>query len=404
MQARTIEENLRVLHHAMKNGDQAVLSLRLETSGHSVTPYAIEDQGNGVFVVRVYDNNDPGNDTLFVEIDTNANTWNYQQCASFLIWDIGCEEWSGSNQDRSQALSIVPLPAYTEPLVCPWCHYRQSGANQIWVSGEVSPLLTDEQGRSIGERDDEVINEIPGASHTLIYGGQGSADGSIYSVPATSAYTITAANQTGTAEPLDIMQVGPGYVATVHERTLAPGVQDTLTISADGTQISYQAGDDGSASVALALDEPDQSHLVEIADATLAVSQTLDLQVTTETLTLRNNRASSNYDLRVQRNDANGEHTFYHADLALTEEQTHTVEHAAWDGSGSLRLNTSSADDAADTVVVLENQPLPEPTAFSLTATALRWAPVALAAGLVLVIIGAAIFWRNRQQSRTRRR
>jgi hypothetical protein len=47
---------------------------------------------------------------------------------------------------------------------------------------------------------------------------------------------------------------------------------------------------------------------------------------------------------------------------------------------------------------------LPEPATFSLTAVALRWAPVALAAGLVLVIIGAAIFWRNRQQSRTRRR
>ena len=44
--------------------------------GHAITPYAVEDKGDGKFAVLVYDNNYPGI-TRAVEFDTNANTWSY---------------------------------------------------------------------------------------------------------------------------------------------------------------------------------------------------------------------------------------------------------------------------------------------------------------------------------------
>ncbi len=45
--------------------------------GHEITPYAVEDQGNGNYGILVYDNNYPG-ETHVLTVDSNANTWAYQ--------------------------------------------------------------------------------------------------------------------------------------------------------------------------------------------------------------------------------------------------------------------------------------------------------------------------------------
>ena len=46
------------------------------TGGHAITPYAVEDQGNGKQNVLVYDNNFPGV-TREISFDRNADTWSY---------------------------------------------------------------------------------------------------------------------------------------------------------------------------------------------------------------------------------------------------------------------------------------------------------------------------------------
>src|SRR6476620_1257110 len=43
------------------------------TGGHAITAYEVQDQGNGIFWVMVYDNNYPGQERKMV-VDTNANT------------------------------------------------------------------------------------------------------------------------------------------------------------------------------------------------------------------------------------------------------------------------------------------------------------------------------------------
>ena len=43
--------------------------------GHAITPYAVEDAGNGVFNVLVYDNNWPNDDTRRVVFNTKRNSW-----------------------------------------------------------------------------------------------------------------------------------------------------------------------------------------------------------------------------------------------------------------------------------------------------------------------------------------
>ncbi len=53
------------------------------TEGHALTPYKVEDRGNGQYWVYVYDSNYPAEravalDDLHVEFDTVADTWSYQ--------------------------------------------------------------------------------------------------------------------------------------------------------------------------------------------------------------------------------------------------------------------------------------------------------------------------------------
>jgi hypothetical protein len=47
------------------------------SGGHAITPFAVVDQGNGIYGILVYDNNYP-NQTRMVEIDSNNDTFTYE--------------------------------------------------------------------------------------------------------------------------------------------------------------------------------------------------------------------------------------------------------------------------------------------------------------------------------------
>jgi hypothetical protein len=71
-------EVLAALAAALPSKEPLVLGVykRGLKDGHAITPLAIEDRGDGKFAVLVYDNNFP-NAIREVDIDQNANTWNY---------------------------------------------------------------------------------------------------------------------------------------------------------------------------------------------------------------------------------------------------------------------------------------------------------------------------------------
>src|SRR5262249_55807416 len=50
--------------------------------GHAITPYEVQDMGNGLFHIMVYDNNWPKDSNRFIEVDSNANTWTYLAATS----------------------------------------------------------------------------------------------------------------------------------------------------------------------------------------------------------------------------------------------------------------------------------------------------------------------------------
>ena len=92
------------------------------TGGHAITPFAVEDKGDGQFAILVYDNNFPGA-TRAVEVDTNEDTWSY-------VASTNPDEQSAlyEGDARSDTLELDPLsPGARVPRPCPFCAGEAKG-------------------------------------------------------------------------------------------------------------------------------------------------------------------------------------------------------------------------------------------------------------------------------------
>ncbi|OPY48840.1 MAG: hypothetical protein A4E49_03322 [Methanosaeta sp. PtaU1.Bin112] len=168
---------LDALTAAFANGSSAgewwVMGIYLPngSGGHAITPYAVEDLGNGTARIMVYDNNWP-KDSRFVEVDTINNSWRYLASANP---DEPDSLYSGNASTKN--LEIVSLSTRLGRQECDFCEEesttggssgQQTGPGtksiQIWQSGKARTLVTDDDGKRAGILDSgEMVNEIPGA-------------------------------------------------------------------------------------------------------------------------------------------------------------------------------------------------------------------------------------------------
>ena len=324
------------------------------TSGHSITPYAIEDQGDGVYWVRVYDNNHPNDANRYVVINTTNDTWSY---------NLGWTTWSGDA--TSHSLGTISISTYAQQPECPWCNgvgtLSGSPSGQVWLTGEGHLLITDSQGRRIGYVGDQFVNEVPGAFGSVPPGGLGIPAEPIYTLPLADTYTILLDGQTLTQmETVEVTQFGPGYAVQVGDVTMGPASQDWLTIASDGTQLAYQSSSDEEATLMLALDGADESNQLQINGADIGAGQAVALtaDVGNGQLVFDNAQASGGeYDLATKRISTAGVQMFVHADLVISATDTHYADYGAWDGSGSMTVYVDhSSDGTIDETLVLENQ------------------------------------------------
>lgn len=83
--------------------------------GHAVTPFAIEDWGNDLFAILVYDNNYP-NSTRKIIVDSNANTWRYN---TSINPNASASEYEGDAE--SKTLLLTPTSFRLQTQECPFC-------------------------------------------------------------------------------------------------------------------------------------------------------------------------------------------------------------------------------------------------------------------------------------------
>jgi len=83
--------------------------------GHAVTPFAIEDLGNDLFAILVYDNNYP-NTTHKIIVDSNTNTWRYKTSINPNASVSGYE-----GDAESKTLLLTPTSFHLQTQKCPFC-------------------------------------------------------------------------------------------------------------------------------------------------------------------------------------------------------------------------------------------------------------------------------------------
>lgn len=109
--------------------------------GHAVVGYAYERRGSKT-IVRVYDNNSPGEEDRQIVIDRAANTW-----SSNLSGQVG--KWTGSAADSN--IAARPLSTVLGPGVAPWNPTREHNedAGVLFVAGSEPGSLRVDEGDDV---------------------------------------------------------------------------------------------------------------------------------------------------------------------------------------------------------------------------------------------------------------
>ena len=310
---------------------------RDKTGGHAVTPYAV-DMGDGHKAkIKIYDNNYPGKEQT-IEVDRDANTWRY--FASQNPAEVG-SEYTGDATTKS--LGFMPTSARLAPQVCTFCGNvstqtpAQPAPRQLQVSGAGTVLVKDEAGNQAGTANGEPVNTIPGAEIAPLLG-----DGPTYwdakrppamTLPGSGALTVSLDGSASGPSPTDVMLTGPGYVLAVDDIQLDPGQKDTLTFSADNTEIDYKTAGSESPRIVLGvqLDGADYEFAIKVHGS--ASGSEVSIKMDLAAGKLRVSVKGGTYDIEVQRIGDEDSGVFTHKGTSSNAD-VFLFDYEAWAGNG----------------------------------------------------------------------
>jgi hypothetical protein len=213
------------------------------TAGHAVTPFALEENGDDVFHILVYDNNFPGI-IRAIEVDANEDTWSY----------VGGPDPSNTDQlyegdADTESMLLFPTSPGDETQPCPFCAGETVGQggsagslgsakqyDQITLDGDplnhAHLVLRDDEGRVTGFVGGKIVNNIPGVIVQR---------------------TLAAQNWRGAPEPTYLVPKGLDISATLDGSALEKPDKETITLIGQGL---YAEVDD-------IVVEPDSKNVIE---------------------------------------------------------------------------------------------------------------------------------------------
>jgi len=323
------------------------------SGGHAITPYAVIDQGGGIYHIMVYDNNWP-NEERVVEVDYNANTWKYQAATN----PNAPESLYEGNAD-THTLEVVGISPRLQQQDCDFCANGGSTGmnsgrglaapaenadfNQIWLTGQADLQIVTEDGKRIGFFDGEFINEIEGASGENFKFGVDIWDINnepVYKIPVGIAFSITVdASRSTEGITSDIAMIGPGYNLVVADLYLDPGTSDTITVSPDGTMLAYSTEYNDAPDMIFGVETPEADY--EFIVAALDIESgaefvvELDLEYGYLSVNTDNTTEYGIYEIVMYRIDDDGESWFSNDDIYMEPGDTSYFLFSEWEGPGS---------------------------------------------------------------------
>jgi hypothetical protein len=315
----------------MKRGELATVAIRSDHGGHAVSPYAVEDRGNGIHWIRIYDNNWPDKERYII-IDRNANTWKYELAS--LNPDVPREPWQGNAE--SHTIAVVSLATRLGKAECPFC---TGGTTKIVVPhGTNSISLTNHEGKRIGRDGDKMVNEIPGASVVDLNSYlQGEGEGELmYAVPADADYDvhIHGTDRKTTEHHADddhgVAIIGNGSAVAVETSKLKPGEKDTLSLHREGG-VKYASGNGGTIPPIRLAHDGDGSHgmTARIANMKADAHEPVEFKMDHKEGQVHvsgGGKSSESFDLKVKHVHAGAEdHEVEHKGIKYKAGETHTI-------------------------------------------------------------------------------
>lgn len=311
-------------------GDPGVVSIRAPDgrSGHAVSPYAVQDKGNGIYWVRIYDNNWPGKER-YIEVDKKANTWRYDLAA--LNAGASKMPWSGNAESRS--FGVTPISARLKPAICPFC--KTSNKSRVVWGDSTRLTMTDQEGRKIGYDDNgKLVNDIPGADMIELesYVEGAAAPEPIYVLPAENSYDISMEGSTAKEgdDEDEVAIFGEGTAITVESMKLAPKERTTMSLSADGGEIKFRAGSNRVPRMRMAVDDDKSGYTVQISNLRADKDDEVEVKLDRRSrgVTVQGGgKTTEGYDLKLTRvrDDADDEEN-EHKGIKFRGGESHRIE------------------------------------------------------------------------------
>lgn len=359
--ARTADPNtiLANLLSAMEaKSDPLLLFLRDGSQGGVLlVPYAAIEREPGVYHVLVYDPGQPNATDLYVEFGTGDHTWRYS--AGWALWN---------GDAASGNLGLTALSEYAKPSTCDWCAGSTAATasaagtrEQFWLLGGGKLLLTDNQGRRLGQSGDQWLNEIPAGYADYLDGGLGADSAPVYIVPTDDTMQMTLDGATlASSTPLFASRFGPGFAAAVEDLGGLAGVQSTLTTVRTAARMTYQSSQQTTANMLLVVENATKGCQAALEQVDLAAGQPISLQIdqTSEHVVLHNAGTSSGaFDFRMGCSTGVGSTWFLHKEVALAAGETLTFDYGQWNGAGALQLMVDEgSDQTVEQTLSLDNE------------------------------------------------
>jgi hypothetical protein len=293
-----------IIEHLQKQEDPVVVGFRKEgVGGHAVVAYAVEDRGNNVFWVRIWDNNFPGVSRA-IEIDKSANTWRYDVAATNP--GVPAQPWNGVAAPNT--IYASPLSLRMNDADCGFLG-EDNGTRFVMATGQARPLIRDDSGNAIGYSGGQLVNDIPGAKLVEIdafrFGGKPPEP--VYLLPKDRSYTIElqdTANGT-------IGYYGANAALVVENIQIAAGQKDTLAIQADGFGFTYTPSGDKKPEVALSLDSADKDFLVDMTSLEGGKALTFSVDPSSMKLDFPGDESAADFDFTITRFASSGAKKVY---------------------------------------------------------------------------------------------
>lgn len=337
-------EIMEIIQQMDPNGETYTIGIySADGSGHAITPFGVEDKGDGLYAILAYDNNYPG-EVRELYIDSRDNSWTYE---TSINPQVESDVWSG-NAD-TYTLDLTPTSARLDPQECPFCGgegFTSTGSgkfaapseqfNEIFLDGEGHILITDDSGNRLGYVDGKIVNEIPGARYTAFRMiASGNTPEPIYSVPAGLDLTVTIDGSTLSEESLtDLVMIGPGFSIGVEGIYLEPGQVDTAYFYPAEQTIAYETEADESPFIVVGVETAEADYYFEVQGADIQGGGIITVYLDTEAgdLLINAEKLSNegSFDFYLTRITDELDEEFAAEEIVLNEGAIVYVNYAEW--------------------------------------------------------------------------